>query len=121
MSDNKDFGKKGETLALEYLKNKGYKILHTNWMWGHREIDIIAKQGDQLVIVEVKTRSTDYFELPQDAVNRKKQKLVVEAADAYVQKYNLDLDTRFDIISIISFGKVFKVEHIEDAFSARIK
>jgi putative endonuclease len=121
MADNKDFGKKGETLAAEYLKNKGYKILHSNWMWGHREIDIIAKQGEQLVIVEVKTRSTDYFELPQDAVTRKKQRLIVEAADAYIQKFDIDLDTRFDIISIISYGKVFKVEHIEDAFSARVK
>jgi putative endonuclease len=121
MAENQNFGKKGETLAAEYLRNKGYKILNTNWTWGHREIDIIAQLGDQLVIVEVKTRSSDYFELPQDAVNRKKQRLIVEAADAYVQKYNLDLDTRFDIISIISHGKTFKVEHIEDAFSARIK
>lgn len=114
---NKDLGSKGEEIAANYLANKGYKILHRNWHFGHKELDLVAKLNDTLVIVEVKTRSTHYWEEPKESVKRKKQKMIVEAADEYVQRYNLDCDVRFDIVSIvINHGLPPEIEHIEDAF-----
>ncbi|HPD96427.1 MAG: YraN family protein [Bacteroidales bacterium] len=116
MSSHVELGKKGEDIAARYLVGKGYKILHRNWRYLHKELDIVATQNKYLVVVEVKTRLSDYWEEPKEAVRRKKQKNIIEAADEYVTRYNINLDVRFDIISIlISNGKV-EVEHIEDAF-----
>ncbi len=116
-SINHDLGSKGEEVAANYLAAKGYKILHRNWHYGHKELDLVAKYNDTIVVVEVKTRSSLYWEEPKESVRRKKQKLIVEAADAYVQQYNLDCDVRFDIISIvINQGLPPEIEHIEDAF-----
>ncbi|MEW5845490.1 MAG: YraN family protein [Bacteroidota bacterium] len=114
---NKDLGSMGEEIAANYLAAKGYKILHRNWHYGHKELDLVAKQDDTLVVVEVKTRSSIYWEEPKESVRRKKQKLIVEAADEYVQRYNLNCDVRFDIVSVvISQGLPPEIEHIEDAF-----
>lgn len=116
ISSHVELGKKGEDIAARYLVGKGYKILHRNWRYLHKELDIVATQNKYLVVVEVKTRLSDYWEEPKEAVRRKKQKNIIEAADEYVTRYNINLDVRFDIISIlISNGKV-EVEHIEDAF-----
>jgi len=116
-STNQNLGSKGEEIAANYLAEKGYKILHRNWHFGHKELDLVTKQNDTIVVVEVKTRSTNYWEEPKESVRRKKQKLIVEAADEYVRRYNLNCDVRFDIISIvINQWKPPEIEHIEDAF-----
>ena len=118
MAKYHELGSKGEELAVKYLKKKGYVILNTNWRYKHKEIDIITKDGDMLVIVEVKSRSSESieFESPYDAVTKKKQRFIIEATNAYMQKKDIVLEVRFDIISIISIGKTYKIEHIEDAF-----
>ena len=111
-----DLGKAGEDLAVEYLVNKGYRILERNWRSGHKEIDIIALDGNTLVAVEVKTRKSNTYGEPDIAVGAMKQQMLVWAADAYVRYKNLDIDVRFDIISILFTETDQKIEHIEDAF-----
>lgn len=116
MADHNELGKAGEELALKHLREKGYQILELNWHFGREEIDIVAMDGDTLVIVEVKTRTTSWFGEPEFAVTRSKQKALVRAAEGYIIKNNLDLDTRFDIVSVVIAPHERKVEHIENAF-----
>ena len=116
MAEHNDFGKLGEELAVDYLTGKGYEILERNWRNIHKEIDIIAKDGKFLVIVEVKTRQTDEYGEPDVAVTRKKQRMLIAAANAYITRKGLDMETRFDIISIIFRDGEPVIEHIEDAF-----
>lgn len=116
MSESHDLGKKGEDLAVEYLKKKGYTIRHRNWKSGKTELDIIAENNEYIVFAEVKTRSEDYLLDPAGAVNREKQKTIIFAADKYLQTYGLDKESRFDVISIISKGSGSVIDHIENAF-----
>ena len=116
MAKHNDFGKLGEELAVNYLIGKGYEILERNWRNIHKEIDIIAKDGTDLVIVEVKTRQTDEYGDPDVAVTKQKQWCLISAANAYVFQNRLDINTRFDIISIIFKDGEPVIEHIEDAF-----
>jgi len=116
MASHNELGKLGEDLAVDYLKKDGYTILETNWTFQKAEIDIIAKIENTLAIIEVKTRSSLEFGLPQDFVKPKKIQLLVKAVDAYVNDKNLDLEVRFDIIAIHKEGKSFAIEHLIDAF-----
>jgi putative endonuclease len=116
MAEHNELGKLGEELAVEYLQKNGYAILETNWTFQKAEIDIIAKKENILAIVEVKTRSSLDFGLPQDFVKTKKIQLLVKAVDAYVNEKDLDIDVRFDIIAIHKEGKSFTIEHLIDAF-----
>jgi len=116
MAEIHETGKKGEAIALEHLVRNGYKILETNWQSSHKEIDIIAQKEDQLVIVEVKARKTAFFGEPEEFVTKSKQKLLIGAANHYLLKHNLDLEVRFDIISVLFKGENYRVNHIEDAF-----
>ena len=114
--DPHELGRLGEDLACNYLINKGYRILERNWHSGHKEIDIIALNDDVLVVVEVKTRKTGDYGDPDIAVGRDKQRMLIQAANAYVRYKNLDVDVRFDIVSILFSDEVPEIEHIEDAF-----
>jgi putative endonuclease len=116
MAQHNQLGEKGETLAVALLRKKGYSVLAANWRSGKNELDIVARIGDTMVFVEVKTRATDFFGEPSKAVSRAKQKRTIEAANQYLQKHELDLEARFDVVSIVTFGSKTKIEHIEDAF-----
>ena len=116
MADHNQLGKQGEKLAVEFLQNNGYKILETNWTFQKAEVDIIAQKEDVLAIVEVKTRSSVDFGLPQDFVKPKKIQLLVKAVNEYVISNDLDVSVRFDIIAIQKNGNDFIIEHLEDAF-----
>lgn len=116
MADSHNLGQDGEELAREHLLQKGYKILHRNWKSGKREIDIVAENKDFIVFVEVKTRTDDYFMHPRNAVTSEKQKSIIYAAESYLKRYNINKESRFDIVSIISDGKSVQIEHIENAF-----
>lgn len=109
-------GKTGEQIASQYLEQHDYEILETNWQSGHQEIDIIARKGDLLVIAEVKTRRTRVFGEPEEFVTRTKQRLLIKAANDYLFKNKLDLEVRFDIVSVLLQGDKHQVSHIEDAF-----
>lgn len=116
MASHNDLGKKGEALAEEYLLRNKYTILAKNWRYQKAEIDIIALKEGVLAIVEVKTRTTIDIVTPMEAVNKKKIKLLVAAANEYVVEYDLDVDVRFDIVSIHKKGENYNMNHIIDAF-----
>ncbi len=116
MAEHNDTGAKGEELAAVFLKNKGYAILEKNWRFKNLEADIIATIDKTLVIAEVKTRKSSYFGEPETFVNKQKQKNLIKAAHGYIQRKQLDLEVRFDIISIILNGNQMEINHIEDAF-----
>ena len=120
MADHNETGKIGETIAVEYLESKGYIILEKNWHNHHQEIDIITTKGNELAIVEVKCRKGDPLIEPYNAVTRNKQNLLIKAANAYIQQKNIDMETRFDIISI-TIGEETNIEHIENAFYPRVR
>lgn len=116
MAESHSLGIKGEDIAADHLKGKGYRILHRNWKSGKRELDIVAENKNFIVFAEVKTRSDDNLIHPRHAVTSEKQKSMIYAAEGYIKRYNINKESRFDIISIISDGKSTRVEHIEDAF-----
>ena len=116
MSKASELGQKGEEVAVAHLRSMGYEILELNWFSQHLEIDIIAKDGNELVIVEVKARSTKSYEHPVEAVSSRKIRFLVNAAEAYIQEKNSNLDTRFDVVSIVFYGGGFELEHFKDAF-----
>jgi putative endonuclease len=116
MAKHNELGKLGEQLAIKHLRGKGFQILEVNWYFGHHEIDIIARDGEMLVVVEVKTRATDVFGEPEMAVNKQKQRSIVKAADAYLQQHDLNIETRFDVVSVIITPNERRIFHIDDAF-----
>ncbi|MDX9941201.1 MAG: YraN family protein [Bacteroidales bacterium] len=116
MAESHQTGKQGETIARNHLKQNGYAILESNWQSGHREIDIIAQKDNLLVVIEVKARKTAFFGEPEEFVSRRKQKLLIEAANHYLVKNEIDLEVRFDIISVLFKGENHQLHHIEDAF-----
>ncbi|MBR4155761.1 MAG: YraN family protein [Bacteroidales bacterium] len=122
MASHNDLGAIGEQIALEHLLEKNYQILETNWVCGHKEVDIIAKDGDTIVFVEVKTRHTPCLVEPETTVDVYKQRHLIWAANSYVNRYQYDNDVRFDIIAIvIDRNNEKKIEHIEDAFYPSLK
>jgi putative endonuclease len=116
MAEHNDLGKKGEELAVEYLKKKGFKIKHTNWRFIHFEIDIIAEDAGMLVVAEVKTRTSLVAGPPEAFVTRDKQKKLIAAANAFIRLKNLNMEVRFDIISVVVTGETSEVTYIPDAF-----
>lgn len=116
MATHNDLGTLGEDLAIDYLIKQGYQILERNYRYQKGEVDILAKKDDALVVVEVKTRTGNYFGDPYEFVKPKKIKLLVATVDHYVTQNDLDVEVRFDIIGIVHAENQFKIEHIEDAF-----
>ncbi|CAM4084657.1 YraN family protein [Flavobacterium antarcticum] len=117
MAEHNELGKLGEDLATEFLQKNGYEILDRNFTFQKAEIDIIAQKDQTLAVVEVKTRSSVDFGLPQDFVKPKKIQLLVKAVNEYVISRDLDVTIRFDIIAIHkNSAQKFIIEHIEDAF-----
>ncbi|WP_379967454.1 YraN family protein [Epilithonimonas sp. UC225_85] len=119
MADHNDFGKIAEDLAVDFLIKAKYKILSRNFRYLKAEVDIIAESENQIIIVEVKARHTDIFIEPQEAVNKKKIKLLVSAANYFIEEYNIDKEVRFDIISVLpNKQKTLEIHHIIDAFQS---
>ena len=116
MAEHNDLGKKGEEIAAAYLEKKGYRILEKNWRQWRNEIDVVAMDGKCLVIIEVKTRQSNFFGEPEIAVTRDKQKSLIRAANDYIRYKNIDCEVRFDILSVIISKTAEKIHHIEDAF-----
>jgi putative endonuclease len=116
MGKHNEFGKLGEQKAVDFLVENGYEIKYKNYRYLKAEIDIIAQKANILAIVEVKSRSSDFLENIAETVNQKKIKLLVLAADYYVTENDLDVDVRFDIITILKKGKQFQLEYLKDAF-----
>lgn len=114
----KVLGGRGEELAVRYLRKRGYKVIERNYrcLWG--EIDLIARNKGTLVFVEIKTRSSSGFGLPQEAVDRFKQGKLVQVAKAYMAQHHLEdtITTRFDVVAIHLTPSGPEIELIKDAF-----
>ena len=111
-----ELGKAGEFLAMVFLKKKGLHLLNMNWRWSNLEVDIIMREKNTLIFVEVKTRSNSGSILPEDAVNHKKMQNLIKAAEQYLYQYKLDCEVRFDIVAISNFPLNPQLVHFEDAF-----
>lgn len=116
MAEHNELGKLGEQIAVDFLIQNGYEIKERNWRFKKAELDIIVQKENTLVLVEVKTRSTDDFGDPQDFLKPKQKKLLITAMDQYVSTKELDVEVRFDVIAIIKNEKQTIIEHLEDAF-----
>lgn len=116
MAKHNELGKEGEEMAVAFLRKKGYEILVRNFRYLKAEVDIIARKEGVLAAVEVKTRSTPDFGDPQDFVKQKQINSLVKAVDFYVNKNNLEVEVRFDIVAIIKNKAGCRMEHLEDAF-----
>ncbi len=118
MASHNELGKKGELIARQYVQQQAYEVLHTNWKWGRKEIDIIACRQDCLVFFEVKTRIGDLYGWPEEAVNGRKRHYLQAAADVFLARSPwIPAAIRFDIIAItFSQEDVYELTHFEDAF-----
>lgn len=116
MAEHNKLGIKGEKIALAFLIENNYEILERNWRYKRAEVDIIAKKDDWIIIVEVKTRSTDFFDGPGDSITNNKMKMLTNAAQAFVVQHDLENEVRFDLIYIINSGQTEKIKHIKNAF-----
>jgi putative endonuclease len=114
-------GVEGEKIAKTHLLEKGYVILQENWRFKKYEVDIIAKNNDLLIIVEVKTRSSTVFGEPELFVTKQKQRFLIAAANEYLVSNNIDLECRFDVISVLQLNNTFSVKHLEGAFYPSLK
>lgn len=116
MAIHNQLGKSGEEYAAEYLMSRGYIIRDVNWVSGRHELDIVAFHNDMMVVIEVKTRSNVDWAYPEEAITDKKIRNTILATEAYIRMFDLDVDVRFDVISIVGKEPPFEIEHIEDAF-----
>lgn len=120
MAEHNELGKWGEDEAALYLEDEGYVIIDRNWKIGKRDLDILAlsPDGKTLAVVEVKTRSGDEYQQPEEAVDGRKMRNLAIAANAYVKEHQVDKELRFDIISVVGVGhQVEHLEHLKDAFN----
>jgi putative endonuclease len=120
----RDLGRRGEDLAHGYLRRQKYLIVARNYRpsTGSRgEIDIIARDGTQLIFVEVKTRSSDAISFPERAVDDEKQRYIIRAARDYARRANVEWgDVRFDVIAITGV-KSPVIHHLKDAFAEAMR
>jgi putative endonuclease len=116
MSESHSLGQKGENAAVAFLEKEGYRIRHRNWKSGKRELDIVAENNDFIVFVEVKTRTNDNWMDPRDSITREKRTSLIYAANGYIQKYDINKESRFDVIIILGKIEPFEIEHIVNAF-----
>lgn len=121
MAEHNELGLLGEEKATEYLIEKGYRIIARNWYFNKKEIDIIAENDSFLVICEVKTRSSFFEAEAQTTVTIKKQRYLVNAAAHFIEKHNINKETRFDIITVIIDLNNIHIDHMEDAFYPTLK
>lgn len=116
MSVQQRLGQDGEDFAASHLVENGYEILERNYRFGKAEIDIIARKGGVLAVVEVKTRSSLAFGKPEDFLKPAQIKNLVKVVNHYVQGLDEDLEVRFDIVALHKKGTQYSLQHFEDAF-----
>jgi len=116
VSDKIKKGKEGETLAADFLIEKGFEIIARNYRHKRSEIDLIVKKNNWLIFVEVKMRSSDAYGYPEDFVDYKKAKNIIDGAEEYTYQQNWQGNVRYDIVSIREQHGEREIVHIEDAF-----
>lgn len=116
MANHNELGEWGEQVARDYLIAHGYKVMERNTHVGHKELDIIATRGTRMVFVEVKTRASDLDEA-LDAVDEKKIRRMVRAADSFLQRFDAPYEYQFDIIAVVGSPQGgHTLHHFPDAF-----
>ncbi len=115
-------GKRGEEEAVQYLAGQGYTIVERNWQMRKKEIDIICRYNNYLIFVEVKARTEGYMESPLEAITLRKQKNIIDAAALFIDRFDIDQESRFDVVSVVfnPNGTVREIEHIPSAFYPRV-
>ena len=120
MQNRQDLGKKGEDVALEYLLQRGMKLLERNWRSGHKELDLVVEEEGFIRIVEVRSRTFPAQIDPFESVNVVKRKKIIQAAKGFVAE-NRDRikgkEVVFDVVSILFNGEAFKIDYIREAFA----
>jgi len=116
MAQHNETGKLGEEFAVRFLQENGHEVLARNFRFGQAEIDIVSKHGNIIVFSEVKTRATDKYGFPEQAVSKVKQKLISKAATFFMEKNRIQSEVRFDVLSLTKTYKDFDVHWIKDAF-----
>jgi len=120
MAQHNETGKQGEQMATEYLVAKGFEILERNWRFKKNEVDIIARDGDEIVFVEVKTRHENYIVEPELTVSKKQQRSIINTANHYIITRDIDMEARFDIVSIVLSSQGENILHIDGAFYPQV-
>lgn len=119
MARHNELGHLGESFAVKYLESIDYQILETDWQYQHKDIDIIAlDEYNTLVFIEVKTRKSDFYGEPSDAIDQRKMQNLIRCANIYIQQHNYKGNSRFDVISLVGAQPPFSIKHIKDAFNA---
>jgi putative endonuclease len=120
MTTTYDVGRRAEQLAVDYLRQKGFTIRHTNWRMGHKEVDIVAEKENRIHIVEVRSLNSSVFHQPYQTINRQKQRNLIDAAHFYIRRYKLNMEVQLDVISIVFNGDNFDVEYIPNAIYPKV-
>jgi len=115
MALHNEFGHNAESLAAQFLSDRGYEIVEKNWRVSRLEADIIAVKDEFLIIVEVKARNFMYVSF-EEIVSLKKQKNLIDLAEKYLEKNDLDYEVRFDVILVDKKNERTEIKHIENAF-----
>jgi putative endonuclease len=112
-----DVGKVGEEIARRYLRDRGLRILQSNYRFARAEVDIIAEEGEILVFCEVKMRTSDQYGAPEYAITPRKQRQLKKAARGYLAQRGIrDKICRFDVVAIEQFGTAMEIRHLRNAF-----
>jgi len=115
--DKKAFGDWGEDIAVKYLQKKGFIILHRNFRAERGEIDIIAREEDCIVFVEVKTGNSDKFGPPEERISQSKRRQLYKIANAFIQNNPMaDVDYRFDAVIVDGTPNKHEIRYYENAF-----
>ena len=122
INQRQELGKEGEDFAADYLQKQGYEIIDRNFECKQGEIDIIAKDKNEYVFIEVKTRSSALYGLPKEAVDKTKKKHIYRSAEYYVYAKHLESEPiRIDVIEVYKKQGKFMVHHIKQAITEKPK
>lgn len=118
MAKHNELGHLGEQLAARHLLLRGYSILASDWHCGHKDLDLVCAKDGVTVFVEVKTRATDAYGDPEEAVDATKMRNLISAANAYIRRNKVAGPIRFDVVSVVGTAEPFQIVHTPDAFNA---
>ena len=110
-----DAGARAEKIAVEFLKQQGFAIRHTNWRAGHKELDIVAEKDGRIHVVEVRSLNSSYFQQPYQSIDRQKQRHLIAAAHAYIVRHNLTMEVQLDVASVVFSGDAHTLEYFQNA------
>ncbi len=121
MAEHNKTGTDGEDMAVAFLARKGFQIIERNYRFKKSEIDIIARYDDMIVFVEVKTRHSNFILEPEYSVTKRKQSLIISGANHFLISRDIELEARFDIVTIVIFPDGEDIKHLEGAFSPLVR